>query len=273
MDDNTILINMENLGYKDKATHMIDVAKKCFGIWQRLVHATGGELELTKSCFFHNLETEVGGAEELSTSEEEPGSLSIRSNKYPGMDVELRRNSVQDAEKILGVRLALDGGDEAEFSYRLDQATALAGKVTSSPFSRYDTKVIYNQRWISSVRYCLTITQFTDSQCSKIQQPAYNAILPKIGFNRHFSRAVIFGPVKYQGKQMIDYKIFQYTSHLVRFVGYLRQKQELGNVLRIQMDQYQLLIGSDNHFLELSSDTYPYGERSRIQMLWEQNIK
>ena len=52
------------------------------------------------------------------------------------MDVDLRRNSVQDTERILGARLALDGGDEAEFAYRLDQATALAGKVISSPFSR-----------------------------------------------------------------------------------------------------------------------------------------
>ena len=59
----------------------------------------------------------------------------------------------------------------------------------------------------------------------------------------------------------------------MRFVGYLRQKQELGNLLRIQMDQHQLIIGSEIHFLELSSDTYSYGERSRIQFLWEQNTK
>ena len=51
VDDNTILINIDNMGYEDTATHMVEVATKCLGIWQRLVHATGGELELTKSCF------------------------------------------------------------------------------------------------------------------------------------------------------------------------------------------------------------------------------
>ena len=51
VDDNTILLKLENLGYQDTASHMIKVAKQCLGIWQRLVHATGGELELTKSCF------------------------------------------------------------------------------------------------------------------------------------------------------------------------------------------------------------------------------
>mgnify|MGYP001374099062 CR=1 FL=1 len=55
------------------------------------------------------------GTEELSTNREEPGSLSLSSDKYTGMDVELRRNSVKDAERLLGVRLALDGGDETEY--------------------------------------------------------------------------------------------------------------------------------------------------------------
>jgi len=121
-----------------------------------------GELELTKSCFSLMTWKLKGGIEELSTNQVEPGSLSLRSDKYTGMDVELRRNSVQNVEQLLATRLALDGGDEAECSYRLDQATALAGKVISSLFSRYDTEVIYRQRWISSIGYCLLVTQFTD---------------------------------------------------------------------------------------------------------------
>ena len=69
---------------------------------------------------------------------------------------------MKDTEWLLGVRLALDGGDEADFSYRLDQATALASKVISSSFSRYDTEVTYRQRWISSIGYCLPVTHFTE---------------------------------------------------------------------------------------------------------------
>ena len=138
------------------------------------------------------------GTEELITIKDEPGSLNPRSDKYTGLNVELRRNSVQDAERLLGDRLALDGDDEAEFSFRSSQANALAGKVASSPFPRYDAELIYREWWISSIGYCLTITQFTAKQCDKIQQPEYNSILPKMGFNKHFPRAVIFGPLKFQ---------------------------------------------------------------------------
>ena len=140
---------------------------------------------------------------------------------------------MDDAERLLGARLTLDGGDTEEYKYRLDQAKELAGKITASPFTRYDAEIIYRERWISTVGYCLPITQFTDEQCDEIQKHGYNSILPKMGFNRHFPRAVIFGPLKYQGKQLTDYKKFQYTSHLVRFVGYLRQDKDIGNLLRI----------------------------------------
>jgi len=93
---------MENLGYDNTAEQMIEVAKKCLSIWQRMVHTTGGELELTKSCFSLMTWKLKGGTEELSTNQDEPGLLSLRSDKYTGMDVELRRNSVQDAERLLG---------------------------------------------------------------------------------------------------------------------------------------------------------------------------
>ena len=92
-----------------------------------------------------------------------------------------------------------------------------------------------------------------------------------MGFNRHFPRVVILGPARYQGKQLDDYATFQYTSHLVRFVGYIRQGLTMGNMLRVQMDQYQQIIGTEKHFLTLESTKYAYGERSRIKFLWDQN--
>ena len=111
------------------------------------------------------------GTEGLSTIKDELGSLNLWSDKYTGLDVEVRRNSVQDVERLLGACLALDEEDEAEFSFRLEQAKTFAGKVASSPFSKYDAEVIYRKRWISSFGYCLPITQFTVNKCDKIQQP------------------------------------------------------------------------------------------------------
>ena len=117
-----------------------------------------GELELTKSCYSLMTWKLQNGSENLSSVKDEPGSLNLRSNKYTGLDVELRRNSVDEPQRLLGFRITLDGGDESEYIHRLDQARSLAGKVASSPFSRHDAEIIYRERWISSISFCLPIT-------------------------------------------------------------------------------------------------------------------
>ena len=114
--------------------------------------------------------------------------------------MELRRNEVTSAEWQLGVYLSICGGDDEECAHRILQSKELAGNLISSPFTRQDTEVIFRERWIASVGYCLPIKQFTQEQCDAIQRPFFNAILPKIGFNCHFSPAVVLGPKKYQGK-------------------------------------------------------------------------
>ena len=131
-------------------------------------------------------------------------------------------------------------------------------KIKTAPFNRYDAEVIYRERWLPSIRYYLPITQFSEKQCKSIQQPGYNAVLPKMGFNQQLPRALIFWLLKYQGKHLSIYGIYQYTGHLVCFVGYLRQNTELSSFMRIQIDQHQQLIGSHHHFLMLNSIDYPY---------------
>ena len=161
-----------------------------------------------------------------------------------GLELELTLNEVTNAERKLGFRLAMSGSDKEEYMYRLEQSNAFAGKILSSPFTRIDTEIIYKERWISSVGYCLPVTQFFAKQCENIQRPCINPVVAKMEFNLHFPRAVVFGPKKYQGKHIDDYGVQQYLSHLERFVVYLHQDGKLGDLIRIQMDQHQQVIGS-----------------------------
>jgi hypothetical protein len=177
VDDNSILFKMENLGYETHSREMVEKATKCLETWQRLVHISGGELELTKSSFAMMAWTLKGGKEVMCNMKEAPGSVKLRSDKYKGMQVELSRNEVSTAEKQLGVRLAMDGNDQEEFQFRLSQSKTLAGKVRASPFNRRDAEIIYRERWLPSVGYCLPITQFDDKQCKAIQMPFFNAVL------------------------------------------------------------------------------------------------
>ena len=167
----------------------------------------------------------------------------------------------------------MDETNLTEYKFCLKQAKTLAGKIWSSPFTRIDAEIIYRERWLLSISYCLPVTKFTDSQCDKIQSPFLTAILAKMEFNRHFSRNVVFRPKNFQGKQLCDLSVQQYLCHLERFVRYLRQETKIGDLLRIQMDEHQQVIGSQSHFLSLNSTDYPYAKPSRTQYLWERNTK
>ena len=61
-------------------------------------------------------------------------------------------------------------------------------------------------------------------------------MLPKMGFNWHHPKAIIFGLKIIQGKGLAILMVRQYTNHLERFVEYLQHNKEEENLLRIQMD-------------------------------------
>ena len=120
------------------------------------------------------------------------------------MEVKVGRYEAHKTERQLGVRLAMEGTDIKESAYRLTQTKAFAGKIWSLPFTRLDAETTYRERRISSMGYCLPITQYSDTQCDKIQSPFITAVLAKMGLNRDFPHAVVFGSKKYQSKQLDD---------------------------------------------------------------------
>lgn len=77
------------------------------------------------------------------------------------MKVELTQNEIGTAKRQRDARLTMSGNEDAEYIYRIDQATnVLVGKVISLPFTRRYAEIIYRERLISSLECCLPITQF-----------------------------------------------------------------------------------------------------------------
>ena len=122
---------------------MIDVANNCLELWQHLIHAIGGELELTNSCYSMMTWKLEQRKEKNYNIYKALGSLTMISEKYSGMKKDLCRNEVQKAERRMDTRLTLSRKQDTEYKYRLDQSKALSGKISCSLFSRYATEVIY----------------------------------------------------------------------------------------------------------------------------------
>ena len=84
----------------------------------------------------------------------------MNSVKLPGYSEEVKRLDNGQGERFLGVRVALDGGDGDEFTFREKQVRALARDIVVGPPTKEDAETIYHEIWMSSVGYCLPVTQF-----------------------------------------------------------------------------------------------------------------
>ena len=77
--------------------------------------------------------------------DEAPGTFDLQSLTYPDLKKQLKRLEFSKGERVLGVRMALDGSDSDELTFRLLQVKALGAQIRMSPFSRLDAETIYRE--------------------------------------------------------------------------------------------------------------------------------
>ena len=93
------MFKIDNMGFEKSADKMLEEATKFLEVWQRLVHITWGELKLTKSSYAMMMWKMKEGKEVICNKEGTPGTLKLRSGKYKGLQVELKRNDADTAER------------------------------------------------------------------------------------------------------------------------------------------------------------------------------
>ena len=181
-------------------------------------------VELNKSSISILAWQKAKGKELMMESNQFQKKLTMYSVKLPGYSEPVDLLERNHGERLLGVRLAINGSDADELKFRKDQVTELAEKIRTGPPLREDAETIYRERWVNSVGYCLPVTQFTEEECNKLMVPFYAAMLPKMGFNRHIPKAVRFGPKKYNGKGLVHLAVHQHAKHLEEFVLNIRRE-------------------------------------------------
>ena len=98
----------------------------------------------------------------------------------------------------------------------------MAGKIVTVPLTRFDAETVCRERWTATVKYCLPITRFTVDQCHQLAISIEKALLPKMGFNRHMPKAVLYGPLKFRGKHLFNVHTEQTLIHLEKFMAHIR---------------------------------------------------
>ena len=104
VEDNSLILTFRN----GQSTHeALEEAKKALESWKKLLQLTGGDLALEKYVYSLMGWQQKRGKEVLGSIQEIPGDIHI-SNGEQGQ-VKIKRIEAWEAERILGIRCALDG--------------------------------------------------------------------------------------------------------------------------------------------------------------------
>ena len=165
-------------------------------LWEGSLRATGGALVPEKTHWYLiAFKWDSHGKFTYCSPDDAPASLSVRD--AAGNITEIERLSVQRAERTLGVRLAPDGNNKAEFHFRLAAAQTWSDKVHSARLSHPLTWLSLTTSALKTQEYPLPATTFSPAECRQIMGKLLHRGLPACGIARTFPRALVHAPLCY----------------------------------------------------------------------------
>jgi hypothetical protein len=149
----------------------------------------------------------------------------------------------------------------------LHTSRSFASGILCSKLTKRDSWVAYFAVFVSSVVYSLPITHLSKTTLRKIQSLATHTCLMKTGFNSNTAHRVVFGPSLHGGLGFRDQFVEQGVSQVLLLLRHLRADSPQGNVFRITIDSWQLVMGVSYPLLEHPDPILPHQDPHWLSVL------
>ena len=249
VDDTTMILALHD---ECSLQTLLTSFQRNIDLWTGLLRATGGANNIKKSCvslFLWGFDKH--GRAFLRDPNSEPREISLPGisdisilDPDSGQRLPLRLTTPSQATKLLGVHLTQDGNSKKQTQVLSSKCNLYAQVVTASPFDRTDAHTLYSTVYCPAVSYPLPATHVPTSALRQIERPAVNAFLPKMGYNRHMPRAVVFAPQSSLGCGLRSLAHEQGVQQAMLLIRHLRANSTLGHTLRASIRTYQLVAGT-----------------------------
>ena len=218
--------------------------------WERLLHCSGGALELTKCSYYLLSWKWTNGIPNLLTLQEtQAGAPITLKSGTSNKPIPIHQLAPSEAHKTLGVWLAPDGNEKAQVDYLLSKSHQIAILISQSNFTRLEAHMAYHLCWIPAVTYSFGISTIPDSALLTIQSHPTMNFLQKMGFNQNFPRAISFGPQELGGLALRNLPVEQGIARISTFLEHVYNDSETGKLILISLHSLQLEAGTKSHLL------------------------
>ena len=147
------------------------------------------------------------------------------------------------SKQMVGVTLAPDGNQDGQKEALLDKANQWAAYVKSARLDHETTWTALKTTIIKSIEYPLTATSLTKGDCITIMDPILKAALPRSNIVNNFARAILYGPVQYQGMGLHDPYVTQGIRHVKDIVDQQWKTSVSGDLITGAIEAAQLEAG------------------------------
>jgi hypothetical protein len=245
--------------------YIIIILQRDTQTWEKLLHASGGKLEIPK-CIFALFEWTFDNWGRATLSKTTQNHIHLTSSETNQLET-IPQMSTADSYKYVGVQLALDGNMDAQTKDLQKKCHDISSILTQNYFNAIDANQGYTTVFAPSVKYVLPVTSICPSKLSNIQKISVSSILPRIGFNKHMPRSVVFASKSRGGIGVLNLPTEQGVSQIQLIITHLRAKSYLYNTILILMESFQLVTGiPTSPFLHTKQVTY-------VQSPWIQSVQ
>jgi hypothetical protein len=203
--DNTDLVHTRP-GDKVEGVELIPEMQEAVDHWEGGLRATGGALVPSKSHRY------------LIDFQWKNGSWHYQSkadSDHTEARVPLERVEMSEAHRSLGLMIAGDGKWEAEVKYLLQASIDWRANLQAGHLSKADAWYALNHTINRTVEYPMMAMSLSKAQCETVMRPFLNAGLSASGVARSMPRAVVWGPLRYQGLAIWQLYTMQGIQHLL----------------------------------------------------------
>jgi hypothetical protein len=245
VDDTTGGVNDTHLSTPLSPTDLAARLQQLAQLWECLLFASGGRLELIK-CFFYVIVWKwIDGEATMMSTEELNASISLTCGSDPH-PVLIAHKDVHISHKTLGTQMNPLGTMTTETNRLKAKASTLTAAI-----ERFEgpAQLLYTTRYEPSLKY---------SSPLYLQLKPIRAIMGSLGVNRMFPRDVAHGPLSHGGLGLPHLLTIQGTSQIALLIGHIRQNDVNGKLALACLDTAQLIAGVSAPLLEHPSLFYPH---------------
>jgi hypothetical protein len=221
---------------------LVETLRQAGQMWERLLHISGGSLNLSKCSWTLQYWIWKNGRPLLQSPTPHDPLLLMTSGESSEHHVIKRHSNVTEL-KGLGVHMNFMGTFKLHASSMRQKFDGLARRLRQSHLSPSLSRIFYNSFYLPSVRYSLPVTSMSDDALHKIQSKMTASILNSLGYNQHYPHAVAFAPQHVFGCGLWDLKIEQGLAQLQSFLDYVGTEHKVGKVILISLRHLQIEAG------------------------------